>query len=86
LIVVEVPDSADPPTTHALQARRRIGRNVTAARMPARLSQEDLAKLAGVSRQTVYRIETRVRAARVDWLVVIADALQVPLADLVRDV
>lgn len=86
LIVVGVPASADPPTARVLAARREIGRNITAARMAAKLSQEDLAELSGISRQTVYRLETGVRAARIDWLIEIADALHVPLASLIRGV
>lgn len=65
--------------------RRQIGRNIAAIRHTARLSQEDLAELSGISRQTMYRIETGVRPARIDWLVAIADTLHVPLADLIRD-
>lgn len=63
-----------------------MGRNIAAARERARLSQEQLGAAAGISRDTVWRTETGTRAARVDWLTAMADALQVPLADFFRDV
>lgn len=84
LIVVEVPARSEPPTERALEARRRIGRNIAAARMRADLTQEGLAEQAGISVDSVYRTETGTRAARIDWLVAIADALDVDLAELVR--
>lgn len=77
--------SPTPPTPRVLQRRREIGDAVRAARLSANLTQEGLADAAGLSRQTIYRIELGERSARVDWLIVIADAVGVQLADLVAE-
>ncbi len=67
-----------------LARRRALGDNLRAARKAAKLSQEALAELAGLDRQAINRIEQGHQAALVDNLFRIADALGVPLADLVR--
>lgn len=67
-----------------LQRRRAIGDNVRAERMRQTLTQERLAELAGLDRKTVNRIEQGAYSTLVDHLTLIADALGVPLADLVR--
>jgi transcriptional regulator with XRE-family HTH domain len=77
---------SEPPTPRVLQRRREIGAHIRDARTRRHLSQERLGELVGLSRQSIYRIELGERAARVDWLILIADALDVTLADLVRDV
>jgi transcriptional regulator with XRE-family HTH domain len=46
------------------------------------LSQEALAALAGVDRQLIYRTELGQTSPRMDTVVLIADALQVPLAKM----
>ncbi|EST35763.1 hypothetical protein N566_17290 [Streptomycetaceae bacterium MP113-05] len=51
--------------------------------MLANLTQEGLAAAAGISSDTVWRIETGTRSARLDHLIQIADALRADLADLV---
>ncbi|MFE0875332.1 helix-turn-helix domain-containing protein [Streptomyces smyrnaeus] len=76
---------ADPPSVHALTVRRRVGARIRDARLWANLTQEALAERVGLDRRTVYRIELGIISARLDWLVDIADAIDVPLADLVRD-
>ncbi|MGW0984252.1 helix-turn-helix domain-containing protein [Streptomyces xiamenensis] len=76
--------STDPPSDRVLQRRQEIGRQIRDARVWANLSQERLAELAGVSRDTIVRVETGTRSARLDWLIQIADALEVDLAELVR--
>lgn len=75
--------SASPPDW-VLNRRRAIGDNIRAARKAKRLSQERLAELAGMDRQAINRIEQGHQSAMVDSLIRIADALGVPLADLVR--
>lgn len=76
----------DPPTERELDGRRAIGDRIREARTRRSLSQEQLAEAALLDRKTVYRVELGQRSAHVDWLIRIADALQVPLAELVRDV
>ncbi|MBO8185884.1 helix-turn-helix transcriptional regulator [Streptomyces spirodelae] len=76
---------ADPPSTRALAARRRVGIRIRDARLWANLTQESLAERVGLDRKTIYRIELGTIGARLDWLVDLADALGMPLADIVRD-
>jgi transcriptional regulator with XRE-family HTH domain len=73
-----------PPPDWVLDRRRAIGDQIRAARREARLSQEKLAELAGMDRQAINRIEQGHQSPLVDNLIRIADALGVPLADLVR--
>lgn len=67
-----------------LQRRRVIGDHVRAERTRQKLTQERLAELVGLDRKTVNRIEQGAHATLIDHLLLIADALNVPLADLVR--
>ncbi|MFD8254246.1 helix-turn-helix domain-containing protein [Streptomyces werraensis] len=75
---------SDPPPAWVLTRRRQIGDRIRAARTHRKLSQERLAEAIGIDRKTVNRIELGVHATSVDHLLLIADALDVPLADLVR--
>ncbi|MFF2226304.1 helix-turn-helix domain-containing protein [Streptomyces globisporus] len=65
--------------------RRAIGDNVRVARTAAGLTQEGLAGRAGLDRKTVNRLEQGITSPLLDHLLVIADALGVPLSDLVRE-
>lgn len=80
--MVRVPTA--PPPDWVLARRRAIGDNIREARIRAGLTQEQLAELAGMDRQSINRIEQGHQAALIDNLIRIADALGVPLADLVR--
>ncbi|MFB7711566.1 MULTISPECIES: helix-turn-helix domain-containing protein [unclassified Streptomyces] len=72
------------PLPDWVQPRRRaIGDRIRAARIHANLTQEALAERAGIDRKTVNRIEQGANAALIDHLLLIADALGVPLRDLV---
>lgn len=73
-----------PQPDWVLARRRVIGERLRAARRDARLTQERLAELAGLDRQAINRIELGHQSALVDNLIRIAEALGVPLADLVR--
>ncbi|NGO69309.1 helix-turn-helix transcriptional regulator [Streptomyces sp. SB3404] len=53
--------------------------------MQANLTQEHLRDLSGVDRATLQRIEAGTTDARLSWLLRIADALDTPLADLLRE-
>lgn len=73
-----------PPPDWVVARRRVIGDHIRAARLEANLTQEKLAELAGLDRQSINRIEQGHQAALIDNLIRIAHALNVPLADLVR--
>ncbi|MET9983974.1 helix-turn-helix transcriptional regulator [Streptomyces rochei] len=61
-----------------------MGDRIRAVRSERKLSQEKLAEHAGLDRKTVNRIEQAANSPRLDHLLLIAAALDVPLADLVR--
>lgn len=73
-----------PPPAWVLDRRRAIGDHIRSVRREANLTQEKLAELSGMDRQSINRIEQGHQAAIIDNLIRIADALNVPLADLVR--
>jgi transcriptional regulator with XRE-family HTH domain len=73
-----------PPPDWVLVRRRAIGDHIRSARLHANLSQERLAELAGMDRQAINRIEQGHQSPILDNLLRIADALDIPLADLVR--
>ena len=74
----------DPPPTWVITRRRAIGAKVRATREAQKLSQEKLGELVDLDRKTINRIEQGVHATLIDHLIRIADALDTPLADLVR--
>ena len=74
----------DPLPAWVLTRRQAIGDNVRAARTGRKLTQEKLGELVGLDRKTVNRIEQGTHATLIDHLLLIADALDMPLADLVR--
>lgn len=73
-----------PPPDWVLSRRRAIGSHIRDARIHANLTQERLAELAGLDRQSVNRIEQGHASPILDNLIRIADALDMPLAGLVR--
>ena len=64
--------------------RRRVGQQIRAARLQAGLTQEALANRCGMERPNVVRIEQGQASATLDTLFLIADAIGVDLAELVR--
>lgn len=74
----------DPLPDWVIARRRRIGDNVRATRGARGLTQEKLGELTGLDRKTVNRIEQGTHGTSVDHLLLIADALDVPLSDLVQ--
>ncbi|MFJ3097333.1 helix-turn-helix domain-containing protein [Streptomyces hydrogenans] len=78
-----MPRSAPPPDW-VLDRRRRIGAQIRAARLHANLTQEQVAHAVPMDRATYNRIEQGHAAALLDTLLLIADAIGVPLAELVR--
>ncbi|MDX3398462.1 helix-turn-helix transcriptional regulator [Streptomyces sp. ME01-18h] len=75
---------SDPLPAWVPARRRQIGDRVRAVRTERKLSQEKLGEAAGLDRKTVNRIEQGAHSALLDHLLLIADALDVPLGDLVR--
>ncbi|MGX1116426.1 transcriptional regulator with XRE-family HTH domain [Streptomyces ambofaciens] len=75
---------SDPLPAWVPARRRQIGDRVRAVRTERKLSQEKLAEAAGLDRKTVNRIEQGIHSALLDHLLLIANVLDVPLADLVR--
>jgi transcriptional regulator with XRE-family HTH domain len=67
-----------------LARRQAIGDHIRAARTERKLTQETLGELTGLDRKTVNRIEQGAHATLIDHLILIADALDTPLTDLVR--
>jgi transcriptional regulator with XRE-family HTH domain len=65
--------------------RRRIGKRIRDARLHADLTQERLGELVDLSRNTIVNIETGVHSPRLDSLLMIADAVRVPLDELIRE-
>ncbi|GGT65334.1 hypothetical protein GCM10014713_67840 [Streptomyces purpureus] len=67
-----------------LHRRRVLGQRITDYRRAAGLSQDQLADAIGMERRSIQRYERAERDPRFSDLVRIADAIGVPLADLVR--
>lgn len=76
--------SLDPVPDHVIARRRRIGRRIRDARIDADLTQERLAQLVDMTRNSIVNIETGVHSPRLDSLLMIADAVGVPLWQLVQ--
>jgi transcriptional regulator with XRE-family HTH domain len=68
-----------------LARRRVIGGRVRDARNALKLTQEQLGEAVGLDRKTVNRIENGTHSPLMDHMLLIADKLRVPLADLVRE-
>jgi transcriptional regulator with XRE-family HTH domain len=76
---------SDPLPDWVLTRRRAIGDAIRAARTDQQLSQETLGELTGLDRKTINRIEQGTHSTYIDHLLLIAGALEVPLADLVTE-
>ncbi|MEU6756989.1 helix-turn-helix transcriptional regulator [Streptomyces sp. NPDC046685] len=70
---------------HVLARRRRIGEQTRAARLERNLTQEQVALRIGMDRASYVRIEQGQASPLLDTLILIADAIGVPLAHLVRE-
>lgn len=64
--------------------RRQIGERIRTTRRAARLSQIQLGERIGRDHKTIHRWETAETPPDLNDLLLLADALDVPLADLVR--
>ncbi|MEU9498274.1 helix-turn-helix transcriptional regulator [Streptomyces sp. NPDC048196] len=76
---------SDPLPDWVPARRRAIGECIRSTRLHRNLTQERLAERAGLDRKTINRIENGVMSPVLDHLLLIADALDVPLAVLVRE-
>ena len=74
----------DPLPDWVLTRRREIGDNARAARERKKLTQEQLGERVDLDRKTINRIEQGTYSTLLDHLLLIAQALDVPLAELVR--
>ena len=72
-----MPDWVDP-------CRRTIGERVRTIRRAARLSQVQLGERVGRDHKTIHRWETAATDPTLTDLLLLADALNVPLAELVQ--
>ncbi|GGU13454.1 helix-turn-helix domain-containing protein [Streptomyces violascens] len=73
-----------PPPDWVLTRRRVVGERIRAARLHASLTQQGVCERTGIDRATYNRIEQGHASPLLDTLFLIADAIGVPLADLVR--
>ncbi len=74
-----------PPDPRLLERRRRIATQIRAARLDANLSQQEVITRTGMDRSAYQDIERGRASPLLDNLLRIADAIGVPLADLVRE-
>jgi transcriptional regulator with XRE-family HTH domain len=74
----------DPIPDWVLARRRVIGDRIREVRRRAGLSQVQLGERVGLDHKTIHRYETAQRAPSLTELLLIADALDVALAELVR--
>jgi transcriptional regulator with XRE-family HTH domain len=67
------------------QQRQDLGDRIRDLRKGLRLTQEALAETTGIDRRTLQRIERGTSDPRYSDLALLADALKVTVADLVRE-
>ncbi|WP_327376184.1 helix-turn-helix domain-containing protein [Streptomyces sp. NBC_01216] len=79
-----MPARRTPLPDAVLRRRTALGARIVELRRTAGLSQDQLADAIGMERRSIQRYEAGTRDPRFTDLVQIADALGVPLADLVR--
>ncbi|WP_432124083.1 helix-turn-helix domain-containing protein [Streptomyces sp. C10-9-1] len=80
-----VPSRLTPLPEWVIDRRKALGQRIAEYRRAAGLSQDQLASRVGVERRSIQRYEHGERDIKFTDLVLIADALGVPLADLVRE-
>lgn len=74
----------DPMPAWVLTRRRQIGERIRAARERADLTQIELGQRIGRDHRTIHRWEYAYRVPTLEDLLLLADAADVPLAELVR--
>jgi DNA-binding XRE family transcriptional regulator len=76
--------SLDPVPDHVLVRRRAIGQRIRDARVAAKLTQEKLGEQVDLTRVTIGNIEQGNHSPLLDSLLLISDALGVPLWQLIQ--
>jgi transcriptional regulator with XRE-family HTH domain len=76
---------AAPVPAHVIARRQRIGEQIREARLARGLTQEAVTNRIGMDRATYVRIERGQASPLLDTLILIADAIGIPLAHLVRE-
>lgn len=66
------------------QQRRELGSRIRVLRETAGLTQQDVVEMTGIDRRTFQRMERGTSDPRFSDLLLIAQALEVPVHDLVR--
>ncbi|WP_406420920.1 helix-turn-helix domain-containing protein [Streptomyces sp. NBC_00842] len=74
-----------PQPDWVVAQRQAVGERIRYARVDANLTQMKLAGLIGVDHRTIHRIEHGTSDPGLGLLIMLADAVRVPLADLVRE-
>ncbi len=74
----------DPPPDWLAARRQQIGARIRDARLAANLTQLQLGNLVGRDHRTIHRWEYGARIPTLDDLLLVADAVGVPLTDLVK--
>jgi len=72
------------PRDRVIARRRAIGERIRAVRLHANLTQETVSLRSGIGLASYNRIEQGHASPMLDSLIRIADAIGVPLSDLVR--
>ncbi|MFD3654317.1 helix-turn-helix domain-containing protein [Streptomyces sp. NPDC058620] len=80
-----MPSRRTPLPDWAQAKRRQLGHRIATLRQAAGFSQDQLAVRVGMDRRTIQRYEAGVRDPRYSDLLLIAEALEMPLTDLVRE-
>ncbi|MFF2522411.1 helix-turn-helix domain-containing protein [Streptomyces liangshanensis] len=73
------------PSERETARRREVGERIRLARRHANLSQMQVGERAGLSHKTISRIELAQSDPTLGMLISLADAIGVPLDDLVRE-
>ncbi|MFE6284332.1 helix-turn-helix transcriptional regulator [Streptomyces sp. NPDC057877] len=79
-----MPARRTPRPAWVHQEQLALGQRIAAHRRAAHLSQEQLAERVGVERRTIQRYEAAVSDPRYADLLLLARALNIPLAELVQ--
>lgn len=74
-----------PPTDRVITRRRQVGDHIRRVREDLNLSQHEVCGRSGIDIATYSRIEQGHSSPLLDTLIRIADAMGVPLAELVGD-
>jgi transcriptional regulator with XRE-family HTH domain len=80
-----VPRRRNPPPDRIRARQRALGHRIATLRKDADLSQDQLADRAGLERRSIQRYENAVRTPRITDLWLIAEALDVPVSDLLAE-